>query len=64
MVVPTVLARGEGLSRRHQGTEGSLSGNSETPPYSPWLCEKENAEGAVCGLCWRAPFLLTSGQLV
>jgi hypothetical protein len=27
MVVPTVQAQGVGLSRRHKGTEGSLSGN-------------------------------------
>ena len=38
-----------GFSQRHQGTEGSLSGNAETPPCSPWLCERENAD------CEKAP---------
>jgi hypothetical protein len=54
MVVSTAQAWGVGLSQRHKGTEGSLSGNAdtrtignaETPPCSPWLCERKNAEGS------------------
>ena len=33
MVVPSVLTRGVGLLRRHKGTEGSLSGNADTPKF-------------------------------
>ncbi len=33
MVVPTVQARGVGLSQMHKGTEGSLSGNVGTRKF-------------------------------
>ena len=45
MVVPTVQARGRGSLTEAQRHRGGLSGNAETPPCSPWLCERKNAEG-------------------